>query len=186
MDRTPEEKRRLWEEAQHYLDETGRHVEELMAERAAWLAEHGEVTWTVPEPSRPVQCTQRAPERPSRELENWWQQKAQELGMSPDQTNLPSDYWDKWRKWAEAIVDRKIKAFAESYGEEIGKFLAEIGNEDAARTKAADAVLAERITALENTVTELMSALERKVDDLERRAVLKPTRPQLVGGPDAA
>jgi uncharacterized coiled-coil protein SlyX len=93
---------------------------------------------------------------------------------------------------ARAYVDARISTAAAATGTAIGKarkqlrdeviaLADEIGDHCAGlerRIKEQE----KRIAGLEGTVTELLAALERKVEDLEQRAVLRTVKPRLIAG----
>lgn len=78
--------------------------------------------------------------------------------------------WASEQRWVEQIIDQRLKgAFADGVGAALGTVRAQLRQEIAGlqnRIKEQEA----RIAGLESTVTDLLAALERRVEGLEQSA----------------
>jgi len=82
--------------------------------------------------------------------------------------------WAAEQKWIEGIIDRKLHAFAGIIGQAEG----EATKEDRAAIRAE---IEARIAKSDAATVELILGLERKVAELEQRAMMKPPpKPKLV------
>ena len=128
---------------------------EMLADRAQRQTTH--VVHGAVEPPRPPEPAYRAEERRIRE------ERAHAAGIAAATSSA-----------ALRQVRKKIMSAVVKLAEEVGTDVEDLQ----ARIKQQDV----RIAELEATVTDLLSALERKVDGLEQRAVLKTAKPRLVAG----
>jgi hypothetical protein len=100
-----------------------------------------------------------------------------------------------WNKWAIEVVDGRVGAATQkwvkeltaaqlqSLAEGVGQVVAEVRNEERARMRRE---IEDRCAKSDAATVELILGLERKIEELEQRAVMRPVKPKLVGGPDAA
>jgi hypothetical protein len=130
---------------------------------------------------RPRSATRSQRQREERE------RTAQQPALVPRVPRAPARDWQAEEKWIRGIIHRQLEAFAEALGEDVAKIL----NERLVKQRQQRAELEDRVTKSEAATVELLLQLEKRIGDVEQRAVLRPVRPTLVidadtGGSDAA
>jgi hypothetical protein len=95
--------------------------------------------------------------------------------VRPRQPVVIARDWPAEQKWVERVAGHKIEPLAKEIGAVCGQLERRI------------AELEDRLTKSEVAVTELLLEQERRLADLEQRAVMKPPpKPKLVGSDGAA
>ena len=105
-------------------------------------------------------------------------------------TDMSRD-WAAERQWIQQIIDQRVgtatRKWVEDYMTALADGIADVEHKIVQKEREAmRREIEERVAKSDAAAVDLILELQRKIVDLERRAVLKPTRPQLVAGdPDA-
>jgi hypothetical protein len=172
-DYTEEEKAAIRERARRALEGADEMLQRL-AERAAGGAGIGEGEWRARQPPEPVPAPQRARQKPPQQSHEEWSAG--------------------WNGWAQKIADQRVGAalhkFSKDYSDALVEYLMEHLHERFTESRRLTnervAGVEDHIAKQDSAVVELLGELERRLETLEQRAVLKPIKPKLVETTDGA